>query len=317
MDWSGTRWIGGREARDHDWQDLAATVVFRGGSDAAGGLSRLLRAEPIGKTWGEGLDWTVRRSGDDMQPVMRTSHSAGNTWVDGTSKPNWGVDHYDPQSEINPTTAGTGSVPVGSVTLPASTGLTADTWATRDHTVKVETHGLTVTTTVNGVRVDSRTLTGDQIRMDEVGRGLGRTERAAHYVKLARTLRKAFITHYWNASKGHFTQGSLSSENALALAFDLVPGSDLSPDDPRHLAGTKPVEENKKALAKLLADRIVAADQHIQNDMYGSRYEFNILGEYGCTDIALKAVTRTGQPGVRTPPRKAGAPPAPDGRITP
>ncbi|MEV4230532.1 family 78 glycoside hydrolase catalytic domain [Streptomyces bobili] len=913
--WSGARWIGGREAQDHDWHDLAATVVFRGGADAAGGLSLLLRAEPIGKTWGEGLNWTVRRSGDDMRLVMRTSHYAGNTWVDdGTTKPNWGVDHYDPQSETNPTTAGTRSVPVGSVILPASTGLTKDTWATRDHTVKVEAHGFTVTTTVNGVHVDSRTLTGDQIRrhgsfgfaggtsatirnvevtgtgapgfsvdlttganpfeagiatldgltfppknpyipgrnavlpianpapllrraftlprgrriakarlhlsaagnvtftvngdpitvdgrpanrgrtnvprlltdqstydrtmlydtfdvtalietgrenvvaaelgrgwygvttpqewywhlapyagqprmraklvvtytdgsattlvtdkdwlgtdgpttfdsvysgekydarradevgewrsagyrtgrewrpatvlippgscagpapkyhgalpattvpegfapavlraheaepvlvgqtlrpvsltetapgsgvwvldygqimtglvrlaltgvrpgkegltlrirggnrvagtgtsgsplsveeenfqhdanlqthyytlggrsrqtweqqfshfgfrylevmnldavlgrspdlerdadvltvgvartgfartgtfttdnallnrlqrnlewaeqnnlvqkptdtpsrekngwtgdamassesesltwdvnalftnwlrhfpdnqistgqlpmivplgkggfgydrtpgwnaawkavpawdsayfvmprelytyygntslfaelydhqdtllkyyetlftagndyrfeaslgaysgaenpgsnavislafyihfcdyMDEVGRGLGRTERAAHYAKLARTLRKAFITHYWDASQGHFTQGSLSSENALAIAFDLVPGSDLSPDDPRHLAGAKPVEENKKALAKLLADRIVAADQHIQNDMYGSRYEFDILSEYGYTDIALKAVTRTGRPG--------------------
>ncbi|MER5221762.1 alpha-L-rhamnosidase C-terminal domain-containing protein [Streptomyces flaveus] len=66
---------------------------------------------------------------------------------------------------------------------------------------------------------------------------------------------------------------------------------------PRHLPGTKTLEENKKALAKLLADRIMAADQHIQNDMYGSRYEFDILSEYGYTDIALKAVTQTGQPG--------------------
>ncbi|MGX1267893.1 alpha-L-rhamnosidase [Streptomyces phaeoluteigriseus] len=164
-DWSGARWIGGREAQDHDWKDLAATVVFRGGPDAAGGLSLLLRAEPIGKTWGEALDWTVRQSGDDMQLVMKTSHYAGNTWVDdGTSEPDWGVDHYDPQSETNPTTAGTRSVPVGTVTLPASTGLTKDTWATRDHTVKVAARGFTVTTTVNGVEVDSRTLTGDRIR---------------------------------------------------------------------------------------------------------------------------------------------------------
>lgn len=72
-DWSGARWIGGREAQDHDWQDLTATVVFRGGS-AADGLSLLLRAEPVGKTWGEGLNWTVRQSGDDMQLVMKTSH---------------------------------------------------------------------------------------------------------------------------------------------------------------------------------------------------------------------------------------------------
>ncbi|MCX5093930.1 glycoside hydrolase family 78 protein [Streptomyces sp. NBC_00365] len=164
-DWSGARWVGGREVQDHDWKDLSATVVFRGGSDTAGGLSLLLRAEPIGKTWGEGLNWTIRQSGDEMQLVMKTSHYAGNTWVDdGTSTPNWGVDHYDPQSETNPTTAGTRSVPVGTVTLPAWTGLTKDTWATRDHTMVVTARGLTVTTSVNGVEVDSRTLTGDQIR---------------------------------------------------------------------------------------------------------------------------------------------------------
>lgn len=133
--------------------------------------------------------------------------------------------------------------------------------------------------------------------MDEVGRVLGRTERAAHYAKLARTLRKAFIANYWDASLGHFTQGSVSSENAMAIAYDLVPGSDLEPDDPRYLAGSKTHAENKKALAKLLADRIVAAGHHLQNDMYGSRYEFDILSEYGYTDVALKAVTQTGMPG--------------------
>jgi alpha-L-rhamnosidase len=133
--------------------------------------------------------------------------------------------------------------------------------------------------------------------MDEVGRMIGRERRAAHYAQLAGTLRKAFIANYWDASKGHFTQGSISSENAMAIAYDLVPGSDLKPDDPRYLPGSKTLAENKKALAKLLADRIVAADHHLQNDMYGSRYEFNILSEYGYTDVALKAVTQTGQPG--------------------
>ncbi|MBO4258189.1 hydrolase, partial [Streptomyces griseorubiginosus] len=164
-DWAGAQWIGGRQPQDHDWRDLTATVVFRGGPDPTGGLSLLLRAEPIGKTWGEGLNWALRQNGDDMQLVMRTSHYAGNTWVDdGTSEPDWGVDHYDPQSETNPTTAGTRSVPVATITLPASTGLTKDTWATRDHTVRVTATDLTVTTTVNEVEVDRRTLTGDQIR---------------------------------------------------------------------------------------------------------------------------------------------------------
>ncbi|MFI9832307.1 family 78 glycoside hydrolase catalytic domain [Streptomyces sp. NPDC051913] len=164
-DWAGARWIGGRVAQDHDWRDLTATVVFRGGADPTGGLSLLLRAEPIGKTWGEGLNWTVRELDGVLHLVMRTSHYAGNTSVDdGTSEPDWGVNRYDPQSETNPTVAGTRGVPVGTVVLPASTGLTKDTWATRDHTVVVEVRGLTVTTTVNGVEVDTRTLTGDQIR---------------------------------------------------------------------------------------------------------------------------------------------------------
>lgn len=76
-----------------------------------------------------------------------------------------------------------------------------------------------------------------------------------------------------------------------------MPGSDLAPDDPLHLPGTATQAENEKRLAKLLADRIVAADYHIQNDMYGSRYEFGILDEYGYTDVVLRAVTQTGAPG--------------------
>ncbi|MGO4426048.1 alpha-L-rhamnosidase N-terminal domain-containing protein, partial [Streptomyces sp. MCAF7] len=55
-------------------------------------------------------------------------------------------------------------VPVGTVPLPATTGLTTDTWASRDHTVQVTVRGLTVTTEVGGVEVDRRTLTKDQIR---------------------------------------------------------------------------------------------------------------------------------------------------------
>ena len=166
-DWDKARWIGGRADQDHDWQDLAYTVVFRGGADAATGLTLLLRAEPIGKTWGEALSWTLRKApdADTFHLVMKTSHYAGNTWVDdGASQPDWGVDHYDPQSETNPTASGTRTVAIATVAVPASTGLTPQTWTARDHTVVVRAEGLTVTTTVNGEEIDRRTLTGDQIR---------------------------------------------------------------------------------------------------------------------------------------------------------
>ncbi|BBC31473.1 Hydrolase [Streptomyces graminofaciens] len=214
-DWSGARWIGGRTARDHDWRDLTATVVFRGGSDPASGISLLLRAEPIGKSWGEGLVWTLRQSGDDMQLVMKTSHYAGNTWVDdGTSEPNWGVDHYDPQSETNPTTAGTRSVPVGTVALPASTGLTKDTWATRDHTVVVAVTGLTVTTTVNDVEVDSRTLTGDQIRRHGSFGFAGGTNATVRRVKVTGTGARDFSVD--------LTKGANPFENGIGTLGGLT-----------------------------------------------------------------------------------------------
>lgn len=173
--WAGARWIGGREPQDHDWRDLTETIVFRGGDDPAAGLALLFRAEPVGKTWGEALSWVLRQQNGRIRLQMTTLHYAGNTWVDdGTSEPDWGVDHYDPQSETNPTATGVRSVPVATVDVPESTGLTPGSWADRDHTVVLTAHGTTVTTSVNGVRVDSRTLHGDQIRRHgSIGFGSG------------------------------------------------------------------------------------------------------------------------------------------------
>ncbi|MFI5874992.1 family 78 glycoside hydrolase catalytic domain [Streptomyces sp. NPDC051445] len=257
-DWSGARWIGGRDAQDHDWKDLTATVVFRGGSDTAGGLSLLLRAEPIGKTWGEGLNWTVRQSGDDMQLVMRTSHYAGNTWVDdGTSEPDWGVDHYDPQSETNPTVAGTRSVPVGTVTLPASTGLTKDTWAGRDHTVAVAVSGLTVTTTVNGVQVDSRTLTGDQIRRHgSFGFG-GGTSATVRSVKVTGTGARDF--------SADLTKGANPFENGIGTLAGLTfpPKNPFIPSKNSVLPIANPAPVLRRAFTLPRGRRIARARLHL------------------------------------------------------
>ncbi|MFC9535984.1 family 78 glycoside hydrolase catalytic domain [Streptomyces sp. NPDC056975] len=174
-DWGGAKWIGGRQPQDHDWTDLSETVVFRGGSAPANGLILLFRAQPIGKSWGEALSWTIRQNGTQMELVMAATHYAGNTWVDdGTSEPNWGVNCYDPQSETNPTAVGTRKVAIATVVIPASTGLTPDTWDAQDHTTVVAVSGLTVKTTINGTLVDSRTLQGDQIRRHgSIGFGSG------------------------------------------------------------------------------------------------------------------------------------------------
>ncbi|MEU1555099.1 family 78 glycoside hydrolase catalytic domain [Streptomyces scabiei] len=257
-DRSGARWIGGRVAQDHDWKDLTATVVFRGGPDAAGGLALLLRAEPIGKTWGEGLNRTVRQSGEDMQLVMRTSHYAGNTWVDdGTSEPDWGVDHYDPQSETNPTTAGTRSVPVGTVTLPASTGLTKDTWATRDHTVRVAVQGLAVTTTVNGVEVDSRTLAGDQIRRHGSFGFAGGTSATVRSVKVTGTGARDF--------SADLTTGANPFENGIATPAGLTfpPKNPYIPSKNSMLPIASPAPVMRRAFTLPRGRRIARARLHL------------------------------------------------------
>lgn len=257
-DWSGARWIGGRVAQDHDWKDLTATVVFRGGPDAAGGLALLLRAEPIGKTWGEGLNWTIRQSGEDMQLVMRTSHYAGNTWVDdGTSEPDWGVNHYDPQSETNPTAAGTRSVPVGTVTLPASTGLTKDTWATRDHTVRIAVQGLTVTATVNSVEVDSRTLTGDQIRRHGSFGFAGGTSATIRTVKVTGSGARDFAAD--------LTTGANPFENGIATLAGLTfpPKNPYIPSKNSMLPIANPAPVLRRAFTLPRGRRIAKARLHL------------------------------------------------------
>ncbi|MER6159350.1 family 78 glycoside hydrolase catalytic domain [Streptomyces sp. NPDC001868] len=257
-DWSGARWIGGRVAQDHDWKDLTATVVFRGGPDAAGGLALLLRAEPIGKTWGEGLNWTVRQSGEDMRLVMRTSHYAGNTWVDdGTSEPDWGVNYYDPQSDTNPTTAGTRNVPVGTITLPASTGLTKDTWAARDHTVQVAVQGLTVTTTVNGVEVDSRTLAGDQIRRHGSFGFAGGTSATVRSVKVTGTGARDF--------SADLTTGANPFENGIATLAGLTfpPKNPYIPSKNSMLPIANPAPVLRRAFTLPRGRRVARARLHL------------------------------------------------------
>ncbi|MFF5147584.1 family 78 glycoside hydrolase catalytic domain [Streptomyces sp. NPDC013157] len=291
-DWSGARWIGGRETRDHDWKDLTGTVVFRGGPDTAGGLALLLRAEPVGKTWGEGLNWTVRQSGDDMQLVMRTSHYAGNTWVDdGTSEPDWGVDHYDPQSETNPTTAGTRSVPVGTVTLPASTGLTKDTWATRDHTVVVAVTGLTVTTTVNGVEVDSRTLTGDQIRRHGSFGFAGGTSATVRSVKVTGTGASDFSVD--------LTTGANPFENGIGTLAGLTfpPKNPFIPSKNSVLPIANPAPVLRRAFALPEGRRIAKARLHLSA---AGNVTFTVNGDPITVDGERATTGRTNVPRLLT-----------------
>ncbi|RIJ71117.1 hypothetical protein D1871_15455 [Nakamurella silvestris] len=133
--------------------------------------------------------------------------------------------------------------------------------------------------------------------MSTVGTLIGKNDRATHYKALATKLRAAFVANYWDNTTRTFIGGNVESENAMAIEFDLVPGSDLDPADPLYLAGTGTQAQNKANVAKRVADSIINAGYHLQAGMYGSKYEFNILDDYGYTDVVLKASTVLGAPG--------------------
>jgi alpha-L-rhamnosidase len=133
--------------------------------------------------------------------------------------------------------------------------------------------------------------------MVRVGRQLGLDDRAEHYGQLGRTLRAAFLRNFWDDQARCVVNGNPESANAMAVAFDLIPGSDLPEDDPRYLAGSATVEDNRASALAAVAASIENAGYHLQAGMYGSRYEFMVLADHGYTDTVLQAVTVLDAPG--------------------
>ncbi|HEU4348316.1 MAG TPA: family 78 glycoside hydrolase catalytic domain, partial [Actinoplanes sp.] len=133
--------------------------------------------------------------------------------------------------------------------------------------------------------------------MSRVGARLGTPDRTAHYERLAREFRTAFIRNFWDDTAKRVATGNPESANAMAVALDLVPGGDLSSHDPRHLPGSGPLNANRQAAAAAAAAEIEKAGHHLQAGIYGSRYEFMVLADHGFTDTVLRAVTVLDPPG--------------------
>lgn len=135
--------------------------------------------------------------------------------------------------------------------------------------------------------------------MSNIASLLGNEADAASYRTLANDVLKVFISKYWDESKSSFQKppiGNLETEQVMALAYDMVPGSDLDPSDPRYLAGTKTQAENKVSVAAVIADSIKGNNNRIGVGVYGLKYLFNILDEYGYTDLAYSVATGIEQP---------------------
>ena len=122
-------------------------------------------ADPLTKSHKSNSD--VKAIGK-VQLVLSTNHYSGNT---GVPEPNtgdpaieYGVNYFDPQSEVNPTPVGTRVVEIATISKIDLGGITCDNLLTEDHNMKVQVEGNTITTWLNGNQVDQRTLTGDQLR---------------------------------------------------------------------------------------------------------------------------------------------------------
>ena len=131
--------------------------------------------------------------------------------------------------------------------------------------------------------------------MSNVSALLGKNDIAQTYRTLANKILKAFIKLYWDETTHSFqkgTSGNLETEQLLAVAYDLVPGNDLSPDDPRFLAQTSYTHaQNKESCMSVVANSIKANGNRIGTGIYGLRYLFNLLDEYGYTNLAYSIAT--------------------------
>ncbi len=66
---------------------------------------------------------------------------AGNAGIPGSTGAtavNWGVDDYDPQSETNPTAAGTRTVNIATIRAPSLGGITPANLTTADHQATIQ-----------------------------------------------------------------------------------------------------------------------------------------------------------------------------------
>ncbi|GAA4083093.1 family 78 glycoside hydrolase catalytic domain [Actinomadura miaoliensis] len=125
-DWRA-RWIGGRQDPDHDWADQRTTFVFTLTGDA---LDFLFRARPVGKTYGETYTWRV-------------------TAVDGVPTLVAQVRRYPGGSSSDTTLTTLKRVPI--------TNIAPGELRNTRHTLAVEARGTTITTWIDGERVDTLT----------------------------------------------------------------------------------------------------------------------------------------------------------------
>ncbi|MGH7979080.1 MAG: glycoside hydrolase family 78 protein, partial [Limisphaerales bacterium] len=115
--------------------------------------------------------------------------------------------------------------------------------------------------------------------MQGYARQLGKTNDAAHFKQLAKTMKDAFNKRYFNRDTGQYDNGTPTS-SVLPLAFDMVPA-----------------DMRERAVQFLVKKLWGTWGGHIGVGVVGGKYLMRVLTENGQPDLAYTIVTRTNYPG--------------------
>ena len=99
-----------------------------------------------------------------------------------------------------------------------------------------------------------------------------------YYSSLAEKSKQALIEKYYDKKTKNFHSGSQSA-NAMALSIGIAP------------------EQDKKEIAKNIADDIIARNYHCTSGNQGYRHVFYALSKYGYTDVLMKMLLNPEYPG--------------------
>ncbi|HEY1786759.1 MAG TPA: glycoside hydrolase family 78 protein [Verrucomicrobiae bacterium] len=119
----------------------------------------------------------------------------------------------------------------------------------------------------------------DLLLMQSYALELGKTDDAAHYGKLAETMKDAFNKQFLNRDTGQYDNGTPTS-SVLPLAFNMVP------------------PEMRYRVFQFLVNKLTDTwHDHIGTGLVGGKYLMRVLSENGRPDLAYNIVTQTNYPG--------------------
>jgi|GEM_PF-1179135 len=124
--------------------------------------------------------------------------------------------------------------------------------------------------TTSGSLIATAYFAYDADLFSKMAAAIGKTDDAAYYQSLFKSVKEAFVREYVNTSDGTVGNGSQTSYT-LALWFNLLPSDDL----------------REKAAIKLVT-KIQEADWHLGTGFIGTAYLCPVLSEMGYSEVAYK-----------------------------